>query len=52
MLIIRLSWRKQDSEQEQDSSAGPPKGIQWCPAVERACLDLCDRATEWIGRCC
>ena len=52
MLIIRLSWRKLDSEPERDSSAGPPKGIQWCPAVEQACLDLCDRVTEWIGRCC
>jgi hypothetical protein len=48
MLIIRLSWRKVDSEQDPS----PPRGIRWCREVEEACLDLCNRVTEWIGRCC
>ena len=48
MIIIRLSWRKVESEQEPS----PPRGVQWCRGVEDACLDLGNRVTDWIAKCC
>jgi hypothetical protein len=36
LIIIRMSWRT----------------IGWTDAVERACICLCNRVTEWIDSCC
>jgi hypothetical protein len=36
MVIIRLTWRR----------------IQWTREVERECLVMCDRVTDWLAKCC
>ena len=40
MLIIRFSWHSALNR------------LEWTPAVEAACLDLCERVTDWIQECC
>ena len=43
MIIIRLSWRVQEHER---------KGLAWNMETEAACLNLCERVSTWILRCC
>lgn len=43
MIIIRFSWRGTDEGR---------KGVGWTRETEQACLDLCDRVTEWLKSCC
>lgn len=40
MLIIRFSWHSALNR------------LEWTPTVEAACLDLCERVTDWIRECC